>query len=97
MANDIVPFHALVDLDGVSPNPNTNAPQAIAEAQVIWAVDNTSQQKVLLYGGELHRKMRETGEPKIAGQLHIGIDQNTNELLILCDIIRAVKGPGNRG
>src|SRR5262245_41201577 len=99
MASNIIPFNAFVDLDGISPNPDFNPRERIDQADIILAVDVMSGRESVLRGGSLWLMVKNNAiQPPLEVEiLRIGLDEyNPKELVAICTIIDAVKGPEHR-
>lgn len=88
---NIIPIEALL---GESPRADLPADprDELADADVIVAVDEVSQQEFLTYGREVLQGVVDRGMAKSLQVVYVGIDRDAGELEKLCELVRIVKG-----
>jgi hypothetical protein len=87
-----VPIRALFDEAGLRPNPAPDRRPTLHGAEVILGVDVVSGNQFLVYGREALRRDARGGVGKALRVLRVGLDQETQELELLCALVQLVKG-----
>ncbi len=64
----------------------------LAAADVVIGRDNMTGRDFPLYGRDLAERIRATGRGQWARVLHVGLDQDTDELEQVLAVIEAIKG-----
>jgi hypothetical protein len=87
-----VPIHALFDETGLRPNSVADPRPALHSAEVVVGVDVMSGNQFLVYGREALSKAARGGSKKGLRVLRVELDQETQELELLCALVHVVKG-----
>jgi hypothetical protein len=92
-----VPIHALYDENGLRPHSAADPRPALHDAEVILGVDVKSGAQFVVYGREALRGVAGGGVKKALRVLRVELDQDTQELELLCAMVTVVKGQHEYG
>lgn len=87
-----IPLHALFAADGISPNPDLDARQALTAADVIVGVDVMSKQEFVLYGKKTLEKIARQKKGQNISVFRIELDEDNGDLERAAALVTAVKG-----
>lgn len=72
--------------------PTESAKGAIAEAEVIVAVDVDSKREAIVYGRRLLEEIADSAESCTCSVFYVALDENSLELEWLCAAVKSIKG-----
>ena len=87
-----LPIAALFGRDHREPNMEIDAPQILADADIIFGQDVMDQHYFLVYGRQLLKRIHKSRKPEALRVLVIEIDQETDELELLIVLMEKTKG-----
>ena len=86
----IVPIDWLL---GAAPPDMARDPRdELSDAEVIVAVDWTTQQEVLVFGRQTLQQIVDSGSTEARHVMRVGIERNSDDLEKLRDLVKTVKG-----
>jgi hypothetical protein len=86
-----IPIHALL-ADDLGPNLAPDSRPLLLSADLVFGRDVTSGREFLVYGRPFLERIVRTGRSRPARVVRIELDQNTDELEVLCTVIEALRG-----
>jgi hypothetical protein len=87
-----LPFRDLFAEDGFSPNPYTNPRQILAAAEVIFGVDDVTEEQFLVFGIEAIKGLFSDKHAVAFQVLYITLDLAGDDLAKLLAVVQAIKG-----
>ncbi len=95
-SKDVIPIAAFFgpndDPDVLTPNPAIDYEGLIGASDLIFGVNVMEHRRFIVYGRELLAEIANGGEERDIRVLHIGIDQETDELEKLIVLVQLFKG-----